>query len=36
MGPDNLPYEIFKNETSINLLAKLYNHIFEIGDMPTL
>ena len=27
MGPDNLSYEIFKNENSVNLLAKSYNYI---------
>ena len=36
MGPDNLPYEIFKNENSVNLLTKLYNYIFETGVIPSL
>ena len=36
MGPDNLPYKIFKNENSVNLLAKLYNYIFETGVIPSL
>ena len=36
MGPDTLPYEIFKNDNSLNLLAKLYNNIFETGVIPSL
>ena len=36
VGLDNLPYEIFKNKTSIDLLTKLFNLIFSSGLMPTL
>ena len=36
VGLDNLPYEIFKNETSVDLLTKLFNLIFESGMMPTV
>ena len=36
MGPDNLSYEIFKNENSVNLLAKSYNYILETVVIPSL
>ena len=30
MGPDNLPYKVFKNEN----LIKLYDYILETGVIP--
>ena len=36
VGLDNLPYEIFKNKTSVDLLTQLFNLIFSSGLMPTV
>ena len=34
-GLDNLPYELFKNETSLNLLTCLFKHIYNTGEIPS-
>lgn len=35
VGIDNLPNEIFKNQNSVNILAALFNAIFESNTVPS-
>ncbi len=32
---DGLPNEVYKNETSIQILCKLFNHCFNTGLIPS-
>ncbi len=34
-GCDGLPNEVYKNETSIKILCKLFNHCFNTGLIPS-
>ncbi len=35
-GCDGLPNEVYKNETSIQILCKLFNHCFNTGLIPSI
>ena len=36
MGPDNIPYEVLKNNTSVELLTVFFNTCYSTGYVPTL